>query len=86
MAPGTLELAWVQACALQVITQDMAQSIRCIFGQHVYTVTSGSDLCRTCNADSDRCPKRGQTSEDKSEQRRIEAGLRLNVDKHAGGP
>ena len=34
--------------------------------------------------DSDGHPKQSQTSEDKSEQRRIEAGLRLDVDKHAG--
>ena len=59
----------------------MAQSIWCIFGQHVYTVTSGLDLCGTCNADSDGRPKWSQTSEGE-----IEAGIRLDVDKHAGGP
>ena len=49
-------------------------------------VTSGSDPCGTRNVDSNRCPKRSQTSEDESEQRGIEAGVCLNVDKHAGGP
>ena len=49
-------------------------------------VTSGSDPRGTHNADSDGRPKRGRTSEDESERRGIEVGVRLNVDKHAGGP
>jgi hypothetical protein len=49
-------------------------------------VTSGSDPRRTHNADSDGRPKWGRTSEDESERRGIEAGVRLDVDKHAGGP
>jgi len=49
-------------------------------------VTSGLDPRGTRNADSDGCPKRSRTSEDGSEQRGIEAGVRLEVDKHAGGP
>ena len=49
-------------------------------------VTSGSDPRGTRNADSDGRPKRSRTSEDESERRGIEAGVRLDVDKHAGGP
>ena len=50
------------------------------------TVTSGSDPRGTRNADSNGRPKRSRTSEDKSERRGIEAGVCLDVDKHAGGP
>ena len=68
VAPGSSELAWVWACALQVTTRDMVQSIWCFcFWQRVYTVTSGSDPRRTHNVDSDRCPKWSRTSEDDSE-------------------
>ena len=49
-------------------------------------VTSGSDPCGTRNTDSDGRPKRSRTSEDESERRGLEAGVRLDVDKHAGGP
>ena len=84
VAPGTSELAWVRACALGVITRDMVQSV--CFWQRVYTVTRGSDPRGTRNADSDGRLKRSRTSEDKSERRGIEAGVRLDVDKHAGGP
>ena len=49
-------------------------------------VTSGSDPRGTRNADSDGRPKRSRTSEDESERKGIEAGVRLDVDKHAGGP
>ena len=49
-------------------------------------VTSGSDPHGTHNVDSDGRPKWGRTSEDESERRGIEAGVRLDVDKHAGGP
>ena len=66
VAPGTSELAWVRACALRVITRDMAQSIW-RFWERVYTVTSGSDPHGTRNADSDGRPKRSRTSEDESE-------------------
>ena len=47
---------------------------------------SSSDPCGTRNADSDGCPKQSRTSEDGSERRGIEAGVHLEVDKHAGGP
>ena len=50
------------------------------------SVTSGSDPRGTRNADSDGRPKQSRTSEDESERRGIEAGVRLDVDKHAGGP
>ena len=50
------------------------------------SVTSGSDPRGTRNADSDGRPKRSRTSEGESERRGIEAGVRLDVDKHAGGP
>ena len=50
------------------------------------SVTSGSDPHGTRNADSDGRPKRSRTSEGESERRGIEAGVRLDVDKHAGGP
>ena len=49
-------------------------------------VTSGSDPRGTRNADSDGRPKRSRTSEDESERKGIEVGVRLDVDKHAGGP
>ena len=65
----------------------MAQSIwRFCFWQCVYTVTSGSDPHGTRNADSDGRPKWSRTSKDKSERRGLEVGVRLDVDKHAGGP
>ena len=64
VAPRSSELAWVRACALQVITRDMAQSIGVFFWQRVYTVTSSSDPRGTRNADSDGRPKRSRTSED----------------------
>ena len=51
-----------------------------------WCVTSGSDPRGTRNADSDGRPKQSRTSEDESERRGIEAGVRLDVDKHAGGP
>ena len=41
---------------------------------------SGSDLCSTHNADSDRRPKQSQTSEDYNEEG-IEARICLDVDK-----
>ena len=83
VAPRSSELAWVRACALRVITRDMVQSIWCIlfFWQRVYTVTSGSDPHGTHNTDSDGRPKWSRTSEEG-----IEVGIRLDVDKHAGGP
>ena len=46
---------------------------------------SGSDPCGTRNADSNGRLKRSRTSEDESERRGLEAGVRLDVDKHAGG-
>ena len=54
-------------------------------GRDWHSVTSGSDPRGTRNVDSDGRPKRSRTSEDESERRGIEAGVRLDVDKHAGG-